>query len=629
MKKVPIHLLPLLFLLTTLLSTIRANSPTPSYPSEEKIKLLENKQVLEFFINTKTNALNAKLTVEQVFQCQSSIPNTIRQVVSFDTNAEVSGFWIKRTKKTRTIEPIIMDYESDGIFHNDLKLAVVERKIEGVGTELKMGYKKVFTDIRFLNSLYFQQQYPTDLSTIIIKVPNWLTLQIEQLNFDISKVGQVEQIVGDSKIYTFNQVDLKKPSALKGTPSRQKIAAHLIVIPNAYQVGGKERQLFNSVADLYKWYSSLVKQVGNTPTVLKDLVQDLTKDKTTDEEKIQAIYYWVQDNIRYIAFEDGINGFRPEDCQSVYTNKYGDCKGMANLTKEMLLLAGYDARLTWMGTRDIPYSYDIPSLMVDNHMICTVLLNGEKLFLDATQKFTGIKEYGYYIQEQEALIEDGDNFIRTTIPLTADGHHQEASTQYLRLENNQLLGKGSTVYSGSSRIQLAHYLSSIGTEKRAKLLNAYLSNSNKNVDIAIMEVPDWTTRDAAMTVDYELRIDNQVIDLGVELYVNMDITNPFGHAEIPKKRTIPYEYSDKYLLTATTEITLPEGASVTYLPEAVAIQTDKYAFQLSYEQVGNKVLYKKHLSLKETTIAVADFKEWNAAIKQLKSFYEDQIILKK
>jgi hypothetical protein len=29
-------------------------------------------------------------------------------------------------------------------------------------------------------------------------------------------------------------------------------------------------------------------------------------------DKVKAIFYWVQNNIRYIAFEDGIAGFLPD-----------------------------------------------------------------------------------------------------------------------------------------------------------------------------------------------------------------------------------------------------------------------------------------------------------------------------
>ena len=54
------------------------------------------------------------------------------------------------------------------------------------------------------------------------------------------------------------------------------------------------------------------------PEQLKSKVTELTAKAKTDEEKIKNIYYWVQDNIRYIAFEDGIAGFKPDDSQNVF-----------------------------------------------------------------------------------------------------------------------------------------------------------------------------------------------------------------------------------------------------------------------------------------------------------------------
>ena len=117
--------------------------------------------------------------------------------------------------------------------------------------------------------------------------------------------------------------------------------------------------MFESVKDLYGWYRTVCDSIGNQPSELKEKVAALTNGKKTDAEKIEAIFYWVQDNIRYIAFENGIMGFRPDAAQNVFRKKYGDCKGKANLLKEMLRLAGYDARLTWIGTSDLPYDYSL------------------------------------------------------------------------------------------------------------------------------------------------------------------------------------------------------------------------------------------------------------------------------
>ncbi len=50
---------------------------------------------------------------------------------------------------------------------------------------------------------------------------------------------------------------------------------------------------------------------------------------------------------------------------------------MANLTKELLLASGFDARLCWIGTNHIAYDYSTPSMSVDNHMICALYIKGQ------------------------------------------------------------------------------------------------------------------------------------------------------------------------------------------------------------------------------------------------------------
>ena len=111
---------------------------------------------------------------------------------------------------------------------------------------------------------------------------------------------------------------------------------HIITVSKAYTENGRRQVLFESVKDLYAWYRSICDSTGNDASLLKDKVAELTAGKKTDLEKIESLFYWVQDNIRYIAFEDGIMGFKPDAAQNVFKKKYGDCKGKANLLKEML-----------------------------------------------------------------------------------------------------------------------------------------------------------------------------------------------------------------------------------------------------------------------------------------------------
>ena len=43
--------------------------------------------------------------------------------------------------------------------------------------------------------------------------------------------------------------------------------------------------------------------------MIKAKAEEITKGTTGDLDKVRKIFYWMHDNIRYIAFEDGIAGF--------------------------------------------------------------------------------------------------------------------------------------------------------------------------------------------------------------------------------------------------------------------------------------------------------------------------------
>mgnify|MGYP002508109436 CR=1 FL=1 len=70
-------------------------------------------------------------------------------------------------------------------------------------------------------------------------------------------------------------------------------------------------------------------------------------------EMADTITAWVRQNIRYVAVEHGEYAYRPASPESVLSDKYGDCKGMAALIKDMLCHSGIDGRMVWIRIRKV------------------------------------------------------------------------------------------------------------------------------------------------------------------------------------------------------------------------------------------------------------------------------------
>ena len=60
---------------------------------------------------------------------------------------------------------------------------------------------------------------------------------------------------------------------------------------------------------------------------------------------------------KYVAFEDGMGGFVPREAGLVCSRRFGDCKDMASILTAMNRAAGIPAYFTWLGTRDLPYTF--------------------------------------------------------------------------------------------------------------------------------------------------------------------------------------------------------------------------------------------------------------------------------
>jgi hypothetical protein len=477
--------------------------------------------------------------------------------------------------------------------------------------------------------LYFNDEFPVIKKQIVVTIPEWLNVELKEFNFEGTNVTKSQ--TKDSKNNTVFTYTLNNVPALykeEAAPGRSYIYPHILIIAKSYKLKGKDITLFDSTADLYKWYKSLVDLMKDDTSVLKSKVAELTATAKTDEEKIKNIYYWVQDNIRYIAFEDGIAGFKPDESNHVFENRYGDCKGMANLIKQMLKLAGFDARLTWIGTKHIAYDYKTPSLAVDNHMICTLFYKGKKYFLDGTEKFNSYGEYAERIQNKEVMIEDGDKFLIDKVPIATNESNKEIFKANLTIENEKLQGTCSKSYVGESRAQLLYVYNNFKSDKKSETLENYLSKSDKNTHVTDIKTSDLKNRDAKLTIDYSVSVENKVSSFDNEMYVDLEYMNEFKSFELKDRKT-DYQFDFKKNYESLVTLTIPTGYKVTKMPTDLMVKENNFDIAITFQKTDKEIIYKKTFIFKNGEIKASEMTQWNAFIKNLIANYNQQITFSK
>ncbi len=531
--------------------------------------------------------------------------------------------------KDAKLEKLCGTYNEENIFHSDLKMCHVKFALGERGKPFTYSYTQNYRDIKFLTSFYFPKGMPVAERIVQFNVPAWMEIDLREFNFAGNNIERTSLKEGELTKITFRFKNVQAYTREPSSPNHAITYPHVICVSKAFNENGTRQVLFENVKDLYGWYHAVASEIGNKPEELKSKVTELTADKKTDLEKVESIFYWVQDNVRYIAFEDGIMGFRPDAAQNVFKNKYGDCKGKANLLKEMLKLAGFDARLTWIGTADLPYDYSLPSLCVDNHMICTVIVNGKKYYLDGTEEHIALNDYAARIQGKQVLIEDGKNFIIEKIPLATADKNKESKTIKMIIQDDKLVGNSTVEYNGESKIMVQSIFSSISKNNKNELLANFVKKGDDNVVVSNLRNSDFANRQKPLQLSFDFNAQHQVTKTGNEIYAVMDWDKDFAASEMPADRKNDYEFRQKYFYTTTAELTIPTGYKVDYLPAAVKTITPDYSFEGSYTNNGKAIVYKKTITLNKTILKKADFAAWNNFIAGINKFYNDQVVFSK
>lgn len=364
---------------------------------------------------------------------------------------------------------------------------------------------------------------------------------------------------------------------------------------------------------------------------LKKIVTILTKDKKTDLEKVKAIYYWVQENIKYIAFEYALGGFIPREANDVFNKKYGDCKDNSSILYKMLDVAGLKGNLTWIGTRSIPYKYDeVPTPAVDNHMILTYLEGDNAYFLDATGRYIPIDMPSSFIQGKEALISVNESEFRIKeVPIMDANTNAIVDSTFIKIEDKVIRGSGNLKLSGYPKIDLFNALESEKSTKGLKdLYTRKLRKGNNKFLVDDFKEVNKYDYDEDFKVEYTFNIKDYVNGLEDETFINLNLNRRLSRLKSKDDRKNDREYRYKSNEKCITVLEIPEGKVVEYIPENFSVSSDFFSCAITYTQKDNTIVYELETNLDFILLTLQQQKELNKLIKKVEKNFKEVIILK-
>jgi transglutaminase-like putative cysteine protease len=541
---------------------------------------------------------------------------------------------VKKDYKKIAVTNFIEKNEINGsIFYDDSK--VTEITYPKIDTNYRTNYSflRIIKNPRFLYDFYFANYIPNLKVEYSISFPDNVKISYKILNDDSNRITFLQKNEKGITTYTWSAINMP---ALKNEDNDAPIEYFMptvVAYITEYTSGSDTIRILKDIGSLYKWDYDFIKNLNtNNDKLLKKLVDSITNGITEPIERMQKIYYWVQDNIRYVAFEHGLEGFIPREASDVYQQRYGDCKGMASLLTSLLKTAGLDAHYTWIGSRNIPY--DIEELPIPgsfDHMISTVFIGDTNYFLDATVDNQTYKMPNYFIQGKKALIGfDENKFKIIKVPVEKSKLSYKSDSSFISINGNMVKGNAVSRYGGFSKKGIVDRINDKQQDQQSLKLKDILEKGNNKFKLIDYSVKNTNDREKDLMITYSFELNNYLISLNNDLYINMNLDKDFNNNvyELDKRQNpvmFTFTFTDKYY----TELIIPEGYTVKALPEPSSYNSEIFGFEMKYRNEKNRIILEKTIYVNILMLNKQNFKQWNDMIKVLSKSYNQAIVLTK
>ncbi|GEL12329.1 hypothetical protein FGL01_30680 [Flavobacterium glycines] len=537
-----------------------------------------------------------------------------------------------KEKKIKVSQSNEKPSKNGSVFFDDVMVRELTFNNLETGSKKVYNYQTEFIDPYLLHKFIFGDELPIQNSTLEITTEKNIEIGYKIFNDPNNNIVFSKSEKKGKWIYKWTLKDIKPLKYENNAPGYLYIVPHINFYIKNYVIDNQTNNVLGNIDNLYTYYKGFIKDLNKEEdSLLKNLTLEITQNKKTDEEKIKAIFYWVKENIKYIAFENGYEGFIPREASLVFQRKFGDCKDMGNIINCMAKYAEIkDVTIAWIGTRSLPYTYnELPTPAVDNHMIAVFKKNDNYIFLDATDNETNYGIPTAFIQGKEALLYENEKYKIVKVPIVPAENNKISDDVNLSLKDNKLIGKGKLKLEGYNR---SHTLMKIGeTYNKTRfesIKNLVLKGSNKFNLIEYNE-ENKNDKDKPYIINYNFDLDNYIIQLDSDVYINLFLDKFFDDLLIEKNRISDFDFEYLTQFSKNYHLEIPKNYNIKQIPKNFSINNDCIKADFIYELKDGNINLNINLIQKKLTLNKSDFELWNSSIKALKTNYNQVLILSK
>lgn len=237
-----------------------------------------------------------------------------------------------------------------------------------------------------------------------------------------------------------------------------------------------------------------------------DTARRLVRGLDDEQQKIDVLSRYVQKELHYEAIEFGRRAYIPKTARETLRDRYGDCKDHAVLLYSLLNAAGVPAELALVNLNQkvLP---GLPNVDQFDHMIVSVLRNGKRIFIDATDKdfSLGSMPPRYMAGNSALLIGTASELVN--IPDFEPGHSTLSVTRDVeRIDRKEIRVREIGTFSGFQAAELRGQLRDIETSEMLATMQRWVADRYADAIVVDTFVDNLLDADSELIVELEYRL---------------------------------------------------------------------------------------------------------------------------
>lgn len=465
---------------------------------------------------------------------------------------------------------------------------------------------------RFAKEFWDKYYFGGQIYSAITKY-NLLAPANQKINyvFTNSSLQPVVKDIEDFKQYSWI---FEKPEPIKSEP----LMPLLVDAGNILHIS-----TIASWKEISDWYSDVSNNKSEEDFEILALYKKLFPKENqtmTQFQKAKIIYEYIESNIKYSSVSFRQSAYVPQRPSATLTTRLGDCKDLSSLFVTLARMAGINAQMVLVDTRDYGQKDMLLPSIEFNHCIAKAVLDNKSYFIELTDNYLPFTSLPNDLNGAIALeipSRPGNEKV-ALVHLKAGNRTKDIIRRIIDIKpssEGDLNVAVTTIKSGAFSSRVRQTFLHLDNEKQMKEIEKSVAGSYKNnVKLERVSFNDLDKLHDSVKYSYSYKVKNEIAEIGS--LNTFRVSYPDVVASLDNfsadKRDYPIEYwsyEDADAYETTVNVTAPVGKKFVELPkeELLSFKDMKFSIQYTLKSPDKLVITRKFSNGRQQQIAPEDY----------------------